>query len=372
MSSKFKFLISFISVFLVFSVIACSIFVIVDRKDIAGTNSSSSNSYNGEDKSFAEDDTSSEESGETSSVEETSSGAESESSSSDSSSSSETSSEEEEIPPPHTHNYTVFQTVAPTCTNGGYTVYKCSCGDSYRGNELSAKGHSWGIWETTKAATTVSEGEETRKCKNCTEKETRKTEKLPTPPPQTDNYEYIMGENVYSADHLASFAVSLLGGDTSKVSLYCSLYEIATIYLEEGAVEGVRGDIAFCQALIETGVFKYGNDVKWTQNNFCGLGATGNGVAGNSFPDVRTGVRAHIQHLVSYATTKSKYELKNPCVDPRFVHGYRGLAPKWTDLTGRWATDPTYGPKITAMYLRMAETPINDAYLAKSKIKVEK
>ncbi len=32
--------------------------------------------------------------------------------------------------PPHTHKY-VSKTVAPTCTNSGYTVHTCSCGDSY-------------------------------------------------------------------------------------------------------------------------------------------------------------------------------------------------------------------------------------------------
>ena len=36
--------------------------------------------------------------------------------------------------------------------------------------------------------------------------------------------------------------------------------------------------------------------------NFAGIGTTGGGVPGNSYPDVRTGVRAQIQHLKAYAT----------------------------------------------------------------------
>ena len=59
------------------------------------------------------------------------------------------------------------------------------------------------------------------------QKETKRIEKLPKPEPPVNpdnSYEYIMGTSVYSADHLASFAVSQLGGDTSKVSLYCSGY----------------------------------------------------------------------------------------------------------------------------------------------------
>ncbi len=45
-------------------------------------------------------------------------------------------------PAPHTHNYNyVTVTIRPTCTEGGYTEYRCSCGDSYIGNYTSAAGH---------------------------------------------------------------------------------------------------------------------------------------------------------------------------------------------------------------------------------------
>ncbi|MDE5670820.1 MAG: C40 family peptidase [Eubacterium sp.] len=45
-------------------------------------------------------------------------------------------------PTPHTHNYNyVTVTIRPTCTEGGYTEYRCSCGDSYIGNYTSAAGH---------------------------------------------------------------------------------------------------------------------------------------------------------------------------------------------------------------------------------------
>ncbi len=37
------------------------------------------------------------------------------------------------------------------------------------------------------------------------------------------------------------------------------------------------------------------------QNNFAGLGTTGGGVPGDSYPDVNTGVLAQIQHLVVYS-----------------------------------------------------------------------
>ena len=44
--------------------------------------------------------------------------------------------------PPHEHSYEAVVT-APTCTEGGYTTYTCSCGYSYVGNETSALGHSY-------------------------------------------------------------------------------------------------------------------------------------------------------------------------------------------------------------------------------------
>ena len=44
--------------------------------------------------------------------------------------------------PPHTHAYTE-KTVAPTCTEAGYTVHTCDCGDSYTDSEAAATGHNY-------------------------------------------------------------------------------------------------------------------------------------------------------------------------------------------------------------------------------------
>lgn len=43
----------------------------------------------------------------------------------------------------HVHNYS-RQVIAPTCSEGGYTVFTCSCGESYTGDYTSATGqHRW-------------------------------------------------------------------------------------------------------------------------------------------------------------------------------------------------------------------------------------
>jgi hypothetical protein len=76
---------------------------------------------------------------------------------------------------------------------------------------------------------------------------------------------------------------------------------IAADYMRIGDELQIRWDIAFFQMLLETGNLTFKGDVKASQNNFAGLGATGNHVPGESFPDVATGVKAHLQHLLLYA-----------------------------------------------------------------------
>ena len=125
------------------------------------------------------------------------------------------------------------------------------------------------------------------------------------------------------------------------------------IYYEESQAEGIRAEVAFCQAMKETGWLQFGGDVKVSQCNFAGIGATGGGVSGASFKDVRTGVRAQIQHLKAYANT---LPLNNACVDPRFKYVKRGSAPyvEWLGKNANpngvgWAPAADYGTSIVQM-----------------------
>ncbi|MEG3910949.1 N-acetylmuramoyl-L-alanine amidase [Microcoleus sp. w2-18bC1] len=126
--------------------------------------------------------------------------------------------------------------------------------------------------------------------------------------------------------------------------------DLPRLYIEESAIEGVNHNIAFSQMCLETGYLNFGGDVEPSQNNFCGLGASGGGVKGASFPNVRTGVKAHIQHLKAYA---SQDPVVPPIVDPRFNLVQRGIAPMVADLSGRWATEKSYGNKILAIQRRL-------------------
>ena len=76
---------------------------------------------------------------------------------------------------------------------------------------------------------------------------------------------------------------------------------VATEYMRHGEALGLRWDMAFFQMILETGALRYNGDVRSDQNNFAGLGASGGGQHGESFRDVSSGVRAHLQHLLMYA-----------------------------------------------------------------------
>ena len=136
-----------------------------------------------------------------------------------------------------------------------------------------------------------------------------------------------------------------------------SIETFATMYYEEARAEGVRPEVAFVQTMKETGWLQFGGDASIEQFNFAGLGTTGGGVPGNSYPDVRTGIRAQIQHLKAYATTEP---LNQECVDERYEYVLKGCAPyvEWLgqkenpDGTG-WATAENYGYSIVDMIGKM-------------------
>ncbi|MDR1702706.1 MAG: glucosaminidase domain-containing protein [Sporomusaceae bacterium] len=131
--------------------------------------------------------------------------------------------------------------------------------------------------------------------------------------------------------------------------------ELIKLFYEEAGREGVRPDLAFAQSLHETGNFRYGGDVIPIQNNYCGLGTTGNKVKGAFFPSARIGVRAQIQHLMAYATKKHP---SLPLVDPRYnlVRYGRNFAscPTWISLNGKWAVPgKTYGQMILGIHQKI-------------------
>lgn len=128
---------------------------------------------------------------------------------------------------------------------------------------------------------------------------------------------------------------------------------LASYYVEEGLAEGINSDVAFVQMCLETGWLKFGNLVTVEMNNFCGLGAIDAEHRGNVFETERMGVRAHIQHLHAYGTTRG---LNRTCIDERYKWvNPRGKAPTVAELSGTWAADRSYGTKLQGLLDQLAE-----------------
>jgi len=138
-----------------------------------------------------------------------------------------------------------------------------------------------------------------------------------------------------------------------EAKLNCSIEALVGFYYAEAGAEGLRADLALCQAIKETGCFAYGGDVVAAQNNYCGLGTTGGGVKGHFFATPQEGVRAHVQHLLAYTTTRPP---RQTLVDPRYelLKEKRpeifGQVTTWVGLNGKWAVPgKTYGQDILNM-----------------------
>jgi hypothetical protein len=136
--------------------------------------------------------------------------------------------------------------------------------------------------------------------------------------------------------------------------------DLVTYYVEEGNIEGVRGDIAFIQAIVETGWFNFPGRVPPDANNFSGYGATDSTADYAIFSDARTGVRVQIQHLRAYADPTfvcASPPLHNPCITPRSVYvNPKGKAPTWNQFgNGVWATSETYATTILNLYAKLLQ-----------------
>ncbi|EDS06474.1 N-acetylmuramoyl-L-alanine amidase [[Clostridium] scindens ATCC 35704] len=165
----------------------------------------------------------------------------------------------------------------------------------------------------------------------------------------------IMGTTTTTVDQMMKYykssGVNYPGNELGKGGAP-TLESFCKLYLEEANAEGVRAEVAFAQTMLETGWLKYGGIVKIEQFNFAGIGALDGNSTGNcaTFPDVRTGIRAQIQHLKAYGSSGA---LTNSCVDPRFHLVKRNCAPyvqwlgqKENPQGNGWATSERYGYNI--------------------------
>lgn len=155
----------------------------------------------------------------------------------------------------------------------------------------------------------------------------------------------IMGEPVLTPEELIVWFQrdrgSLIVGENDVASL-------ARIYVEEGKRIGVRGDVAFIQATLETGNFVYTG-----KNNFAGIGHCDNCPRGFPYETPTDGVRAQLQLLRGYAdSTVTRESLPWESLPGVGVDrlGVKGCCYTWWGLSGVWASALHYGGTILSMY----------------------
>lgn len=160
-------------------------------------------------------------------------------------------------------------------------------------------------------------------------------------------------------------AVTLLRRYNQNLPIKATPEQIVDLYYQEAGREGLRWDVVFCQALLETGFFHFGGTVVPEQNNFCGLGTTSATERGAYFATPRDGVRAHVQHLMAYTTDRLP---QTPVIDPRYYLVYKtklqnhSFFTRWSQLNGKWATGSYYAEKILNLHEQMKQIVAISSY----------
>jgi N-acetylmuramoyl-L-alanine amidase len=166
----------------------------------------------------------------------------------------------------------------------------------------------------------------------------------------------------------AGAGLSLLGGaalDAKQLTAWFNaqgyfdatttpISKLAVWYLQIGALEGLRGDVAFAQAVLETGGFSSPDAV--LLNNYAGIGHCDTCAAGWAFPSARAGVIGQMQLLRLFADGGPAPKAAPPPVLPALAPArlsHRGCCQTWEALTGVWASDPSYGIEILSLYQDM-------------------
>lgn len=158
--------------------------------------------------------------------------------------------------------------------------------------------------------------------------------------------------NYYNAK--ASYPAYCGNANVPDIRSFCQ------VYYDEATAEGVDPALAFTQAMKETGFLKFTGQVKIDQFNFAGMGVTDASTNGDSYQNVREGIRAHVQHLKAYAVKNPTFA--NPVVDKRysswFAANRSGTAPyiEWLGISENpsgfgWATEKGYGYSILNDYM---------------------
>lgn len=153
----------------------------------------------------------------------------------------------------------------------------------------------------------------------------------------------ILGPSELTVTDLRAWWNSSGRGQPSRLGI--AIGDLIALYLSEGDAEGVRGDLAFAQAVHETGYFTNSDTAL---NNYAGIAHYDGAASGSGFPDPVIGVRAQIQLLKKYALGNDA-QLANADVAPNAG----ASATTWGGLAGTWASDTNYWISLSTVYESM-------------------
>jgi hypothetical protein len=178
----------------------------------------------------------------------------------------------------------------------------------------------------------------------------------------------VMGPNLLTAAQLTAWYNSVPHAAPNLPTLPGGVQQLAQIFIDEGRAQGVRGDIAFAQSMLETGWLSFPSDgqIRGNFNNFAGLYAYNGRRHGTTCADEKkfeptlpsrcfatpqAGVLAQIILLRGYADPTTRTMHLSPAPPSDRI----GVAPIWEDFGGQsgkaiWATADGYGIRILQLY----------------------
>ena len=250
-------------------------------------------------------------------------------------------------------NTEIRDAVEATCTTAGYTgdTWCLDCGQLVKkGEVIEAKGHSYGQWTVTKAATCTEKGEEIRTCEVCGETETREIPPYCPAEAYTDvntkmwyheGVCYVIRKGLMEGKDVGIFAPEV---NLSRAELVTVLYRMAGEPSVEGKThpfEDVSADAWYAEA------------VTWAFNEEVVKGMSTTAFAPDR--DISREQIALILFRYSHAEKVEENALE-AYTDASSVSNYAVDAMNWAVATGliKGTTDTTLAPRATAIRAQAA------------------
>lgn len=161
----------------------------------------------------------------------------------------------------------------------------------------------------------------------------------------------ILGEAQISVEQAQAWARSR--GATDK------FINIAPTYWYYGSITGIRPEVLYAQAALETGYGTYTGVVSEDMNNWAGIKVYGRNDdakdAHESFATPEEGVRAHFNHMAAYVGVEPVGEPHGRYKSVKSM-SWAGTVRTLEELSGKWCPDPEYAQKIlTGCLIPMSE-----------------